>query len=183
MKPTHIFLGSVYLLPASERDAERLLEIHDPEMTKKLSFFAEPLTVEREREYLRAMIVSASDFLWTVRTRGELIGTAGLHEVDKNMATARLGVIIWNREFQGRGYGSDAIRALCDYAFSTLGINRVFVNVLEANRRGRAYYARFGFTEEGVLREAYVRNGEALDVVHMSFLKREWKDLNNKELR
>lgn len=184
MKPTQICLGNIYLLPASERDAAALLAIHDPEATKNFSFFARPLTLAREQEYLCSMTSSKSDFLWTVRTQsGKLVGTAGLHDIDRNMETARLGIIIWNREFHGHGYGSDSVRALCGYAFATLAINRVFVNVLETNARAQAYYARFGFIEEGVLREAYVRDGEPFDVVHMSLLKREWKDLNNREMR
>ena len=90
-------------------------------------------------------------------------------------------MIIWNKKSQGFGYGTAAIHALCHYAFTALGVSKVYANVRIANDRGRAYYARLGFAEEGVLPGSYVQNGESSDMVHMSILKQEWQDCQNRE--
>jgi RimJ/RimL family protein N-acetyltransferase len=105
----------------------------------------------------------------------------GARECDA--ASARLGVIIWNKKSQGCGYGTAAVNALCHYAFTALGVSKVYANVRVANDRGRAYYARLGFVEEKILPNWYVQEGKSSDMVHMGILKQEWQDRQNREDR
>ena len=79
---------------------------------------------------------------------GRVIGTVGLRNVDFLAEQATLGIIIRSDEV-GRGYGTDAIRNVLAYAFNTLGLRRVVLDVAENNHRARRCYVRVGFTETG----------------------------------
>lgn len=74
----------------------------------------------------------------------------------------------------GHGLGSDAMRVLVRWAFLVLGLNRVQLEVFAHNDRARRAYARAGFVEEGVRREAAFIGGAFADEVVMSVLRADW---------
>lgn len=61
---------------------------------------------------------------------------------------------------QGKGYGSESLRAVCDFAFSTGGIRRLTATVTAGNIASRRTLERLGFRLEGELRESYFLAGE-----------------------
>ena len=58
------------------------------------------------------------------RDRGRLVGDVGISAVDSEPSVAKIGYTI-APAFQGRGYATEAVRALVDYAFETLGAERI----------------------------------------------------------
>ncbi|RMG14657.1 MAG: N-acetyltransferase, partial [Planctomycetota bacterium] len=85
-----------------------------------------------------------------------------------------LGIAIGEPACWGRGYGSEALRLVLDYAFRELEVHRVQLSVFETNTRARAAYLKVGFVEEGRLREAAFVDGRRVDVFLLSILAREW---------
>jgi RimJ/RimL family protein N-acetyltransferase len=81
-----------------------------------------------------------------------------------------LGII---EEYQGRGYGGEAILWATDWAFAKAGINRVEIRAYEFNERARHLYQKLGFTQEGILREAVWHEGRFWDAYIFSLLARE----------
>lgn len=88
---------------------------------------------------------------------------------------AWLGVGIGDRNYWGRGYGSEAVRLTLDYAFDELNLQRVSLTTLEANGRGRRAYEKCGFVYEGMLREASRYDGELMGEIFMGVLRSEWE--------
>jgi RimJ/RimL family protein N-acetyltransferase len=58
------------------------------------------------------------------RDGGRLVGDVGISAVDGEPGVAKIGYTI-APAFQGRGYATEAVRALVEYAFETLGAERV----------------------------------------------------------
>jgi RimJ/RimL family protein N-acetyltransferase len=58
------------------------------------------------------------------RDGGRLVGDVGINAVDGEPGVAKIGYTI-APAFQGRGYATEAVRALVEYAFDTLGAERV----------------------------------------------------------
>lgn len=79
---------------------------------------------------------------------GELIGTVGLRSLNFRAGHGTLGIII-RADAVGKGYGTDAIRALVRYAFETLGLKRVLLDVAETNVRAHHVYEKLGFVPIG----------------------------------
>ena len=71
---------------------------------------------------------------------------------------------------QGRGLMSEAVRAVCDYAFGLLGLHRVQANHLPENHRSAAVLRRVGFAQEGLARELVLIDGRWRDHVLTALL-------------
>lgn len=56
---------------------------------------------------------------------------------------------------QGKGYGRESLRAVCEYAFTTGGLRRLTACVTEGNLASRHLLEKVGFVLEGTLRESY----------------------------
>ena len=72
----------------------------------------------------------------------------------------------------GQGIGSKLLEALLDAADNWLNIRRVELSVFADNAAAIALYRKFGFEEEGVLRDYAFRDGHFADVLTMARLRR-----------
>lgn len=85
----------------------------------------------------------------------------------------KLGYAVAAKEW-GRGYATDAARALVTYAFKELGLHRVTAAIGPDNAASIAVVQQLGFTREGVLRDHVFTNGAWRDSVLYSVLAHEW---------
>lgn len=74
----------------------------------------------------------------------------------------------------GKGQGRRILAELIRIAFEELHAHRFFLDVFDDNTRARHLYQSFGFVEEGLLREAALRNAEYCSLRLMSLLDREY---------
>jgi RimJ/RimL family protein N-acetyltransferase len=104
---------------------------------------------------------------------GAHIGAGGLFRISPEHRHAELSVLIGEASYRGRGYGTDATRALCRLAFDRMNLVRVSLTVFPENVAARRAYERVGFVEEGVQRRAMWKRGAWHDLVHMALLREE----------
>ncbi len=71
------------------------------------------------------------------------IGTIELYEISQDEAT--LGIIIGVKSCWGKGYGTEAVRALLTYAFGTMSLRRIKLKTFEHNHRARKAFEKAGF--------------------------------------
>jgi len=83
----------------------------------------------------------------------------------------------------GRGLGRRLLAEILSMVFDEMGAHRFWLDVAQDNVRARHLYRSFGFSEEGVLREATQRDGEWLSLVLMSLLDREYRDMVRPRIR
>ena len=100
-----------------------------------------------------------------------------MHAIDLVNGNAEFGIAIGETGEWDKGYGTDALRAICDFGFGSLRLERIGLYVYEGNARGRRAYEKAGFTLEGTLRHAHFANGRHEDIHVMSLLRDEWKPL------
>lgn len=70
----------------------------------------------------------------------------------------------------GRGYGTEATRAVVAHAFDTIGVHRISLEVYAFNPRAQRVYEKCGFQVEGRQREALYWGGEWVDTISMGML-------------
>jgi RimJ/RimL family protein N-acetyltransferase len=134
---------------------------------------AQPLARETFDERMVKTRDDPNHVTFAVTVEDELIGTCSLFHEDALVRQAELGVAL-RLDAAGKGYGTDAVRVLIDYAFTRRNLRRVYLGVLASNERAIASYRKVGFVEEGRLREhAWVR-GAYDDEVLMGLLRSEW---------
>ncbi|MEX0682046.1 MAG: GNAT family protein [Dehalococcoidia bacterium] len=174
--------GKLVRLRALElADAERAYRwINDREVTRYL-MARYPLSMENEKEWAEAASkrTGFSDLGLAIETKdGVHIGTCGLHRGRNEDRHAELGIMIGEKEYWNRGFGTDAILTLVRFAFEQMNLNKVTLGVMGFNDRAQAVYARVGFIEEGRSREDYYQDGRYWDVIRMSILRREFEALH-----
>jgi len=154
--------------------------MNDSEVTRFLEGGRYPLSMANERQWLDAAMTTRSGFsdvLLAIETRdgGVHIGNAGLHEASPEHRRAYLGIVIGEKEYWSKGYGTDTVRALLRFAFEQMNLNRVELGTFDFNERAQACYRKCGFVEEGRRREDRFIDGRYHDLVIMGILRREWE--------
>lgn len=108
----------------------------------------------------------------------QLVGTIDLHAVNGNERKAEIGYWL-DHEMNGRGIMTRACRAMLDYAFNTMKLNRVTIRAAVGNRKSRAIPERLGFKQEGIERDAQWLYDHYIDLVSYGMLAKDWH--NNSE--
>src|SRR5690606_35779676 len=140
-----------------------------------------PMSEAAEEQWYDRMLAAQGTtdyhFVICLLEDGRPIGTIGLHGLDLVNGNAEFGIAIGEKSEWGKGYGTDATRAICDFGFGELRLERIGLYYYEGNERGRRTYERAGFVHEGTLRHAHFADGEYGDVHVMSILRDEWQRL------
>ena len=106
---------------------------------------------------------------------GKHIGNCMYYDIDLRQGEAELGIMIGDREYWSKGYGTDSVNSLLDHIFTTTPITRVYLHTLEWNNRARSSFAKSGFREVKSVR----RNG--MDFIYMEVWRSEWERRNLSE--
>ncbi len=104
---------------------------------------------------------------------GSLIGICTLFDLDAQSRKAEIGYGLLTQAW-GQGYMHEALRALLEYGFSELGLNRVEAEIDPDNSGSARSLQRLGFVREGQLRESCIVNGVVSDSALYGLLRREW---------
>lgn len=103
-----------------------------------------------------------------------LIGRAMLFNLNRVDRHGMVGLMIGEQAYQNRGYGTEALILLLDYAFNLLNLNSVRLGTFAFNKRALRVYEKVGFREVGRWRQARLIAGKAYDAVMMDMLASEF---------
>lgn len=117
---------------------------------------------------------------WIIEHDGRYIGGIGLHSFNEADRRARLAIGISDAAKLGKGYGSEAVRLVLEYAFEKLKLHRVDLRVIAYNARAIRSYKKCGFVVEGRERESALVEGEWYDDLIMGTLESEWRAVNGR---
>ncbi|MHA7964136.1 GNAT family N-acetyltransferase [Paenibacillus sp. CAU 1782] len=178
-KPIRFLEGtSVYLRPVEAEDVDWYLQaLHDPE-TRRLTGTQKYFTREQIVSYLEGKREDSSTVLLLIARREDdaLIGDIVLQDIDPRNRNANIRIAIFSNGNQGKGYGSEAMDLLLNYGFGVLNLHRIELNVFDYNKRAAHVYAKLGFREEGIQREALYYNHAYHDSILMSILEDEYRE-------
>lgn len=107
---------------------------------------------------------------------GAIIGGVGMHEWHHDTKRAQIGYWI-DKEYEGRGVVTRCLQGFISYLFSVVGLNKIEIQYVVANKRSGAVAERLGFVIEGLIRQSALRNGIAEDVVVTGLLRQEWNPI------
>ena len=179
-KPSPIIRGElVYLRPAERSDVDAFVRwFADAETTRYLAVRA-PFSRAMEEKWFDGMLEQQGKnnyhFVICLLAGDRAIGTAGFHRVNYEDGHASFGISIGEKAEWSKGYGTDALRAICDFGFGQLRLERIELDVYEPNKRAQRSYDKAGFVTEGTMRHAYFSDGKHHDLLRMSLLRGEWE--------
>jgi RimJ/RimL family protein N-acetyltransferase len=161
----------IRLRALEESDLARLSELfNDPEVLWFLDQVVFPQAATGTREWWESTRDQPGQQLFAIETRaGELVGACDLREITERSRRATLGIWV-GKPYWGQGYGTDAVRTICRFAFREMNLQRVELHVHETNPRGILAYEKVGFKEEGRLRRSHFIGGAYVDSLVMGLL-------------
>jgi [ribosomal protein S5]-alanine N-acetyltransferase len=103
-----------------------------------------------------------------------VVGTISFNQLDRKNSNGQLGYEV-AREQWGKGIGTEAVRAVLNYGFGTMGLNRIAGYCWEGNVASRRVMEKAGMTYEGTLRQLRYAKGAYRDMRFYSVLASEWQ--------
>lgn len=102
-----------------------------------------------------------------------MIGYISLHRFVDASRRCEIGYALaqpyWNQRYTG-----EALRAVLDYAFKELDLNRIEADIDPSNLASGRLLERYGFRKEGYMPERWIVQGKPADTVYYGLLRSYW---------
>ena len=146
---------------------------HDPELAR---LDAAPLLAASFPQYLMDLTSalrypSSTSQQFAVETLdGKHIGNCSYYNIDKTKGEAELGIMIGNRDYWDKGYGTDVVTTLVSYIFRHQKLKRIYLKTLTSNARAQKCFKKCGFIPYGRL------NRDRHSFVLMELHRKQWEE-------
>jgi len=118
--------------------------------------------------------ISFKKFLIAEKETNKFVGRCDFHTWHIMHRRAEIGYAITDETLKGKGYMSEALRAVIAFGFDKMQLNRIEAFTGKSNIPSLQLLKNIGFTEEGTLRSHYFKNGVIEDSVCFSLLQPEY---------
>ncbi|RLL41769.1 N-acetyltransferase [Oceanobacillus piezotolerans] len=169
----------IVLKPLIEEDAESLFQLTDRSrlyLREWLPWVDSTVKIEDSLQFIQhvqKLYEENKGLTLGVYYQGNLAGSLSYNLIDWSNKVAYIGYWLAD-EFQGKGIMTNSVRALIDYAFQDLQLNRVDIRAAYENKKSRAIPERLGFTKEGQIRQAEWLYDHYVDHIVYGMLQSEW---------
>lgn len=167
----------VYLRPFEQSDLANIQKWYNDPVIRGLTGITKPCNAAQAQEWFDRTYKDEQRIFFAIvlKESNKVIGECGLLRMFPEWRTTDLSIIIGEHDAQGRGYGTDAIRLLLDYAFGYLNFHRVAIGVIGFNEKALRFYEKVGFKREGIQRDGYYFNHKYCNFIMMSILEDEYR--------
>ncbi|WP_407272875.1 GNAT family N-acetyltransferase [Radiobacillus sp. PE A8.2] len=173
-----LLMGTIIMLrKLKKEDYQSFMQIEDV-MESRLLMNDEtpfPPTEEDHNSFLNEISANKDDYTFAIETidGNQFIGSIAVYLVNWKNASCNVGISI-GPEYQGNGYGTDAMKTLVDFIFNYMNINKIKLHVFSFNKAAVRSYEKCGFIIEGTLRDEIFRFGAFHDVYAMGITRKDW---------
>ncbi|MGJ7918605.1 GNAT family N-acetyltransferase [Massilia sp. LXY-6] len=179
LTPATLSTGRLLLRWMTEDDiAGHYAVFSDPVVTRYWS--GEPWTdIEQARQAIAATMAAYADgsglrLAIVLRDSAELIGNVTLHHFFEQNRRCEIGYALASKH-SGQGHATEALRAVIQYGFDTLDLNRIEADIDPRNAASARVLEKLGFRKEGYMPERWIVSGEFADTVNYGLLRRYWE--------
>lgn len=106
--------------------------------------------------------------------QGELAGVVGLHGIDWTNNSTSIGYWL-GEEYQGNGLMTNACKAVINYCFNKLDLQRIEIRTATENHRSQAIPIRLGFQKEGRTRRSELLHDRYVDHYIFGLIKEDYE--------
>ncbi|EGW41605.1 GNAT family protein [Desulfosporosinus sp. OT] len=172
-----------WIRPIEEDDIDLLYQWYNDQEVNLWSSGAWPLNTLQTKDQIAEKFLDGAPDTYRYAILDEnklLIGTTGFKEVNIPGRSATLYVVIGNKSYWGKGYGSDALITFVRFLFNQWNFHRISLDTWDENLRAIKAYEKVGFKIEGRQREARFVLGTYHDAILMGLLREEFFALHSK---
>lgn len=143
----------IMLRKLEEKDVTGMLEwMHDEMVARNFRFDFLSMTKEKALDFIANSFSEENQHFAIVDESDNYLGTISLKNISIFDSNAEYAIVL-RRKFWGKKYAQKATAEILDYAFNTLKLHKVYLNVLDENIRANAFYKKCGFTFEGSFKD------------------------------
>lgn len=136
---------------------------------RKVTQFLEARFSKNSPRDVRAFVKKANNnpntkfFAVRLKNSDMHIGNVKLHRINRTHRSGEISILIGKKECWGKGYGTEAINLISDYAFGVLGMNKLSAECYANNKGSLKAFKKAGFQEEGIRKKQYLYKGDYED--------------------
>lgn len=176
----NIYGEKIILRALEPQDNKVLLEmINDPETEKMLGGNSFPVSEHQQNKWYDSQVGQRTVLRCAIAVKEnpeKCLGTIILSDIDYVNGTAQIHLKLAGGEARGKGYGTDAVLAMTDYAFNSIRLNCLYADILEYNIPSQKLFIKCGYTLDGILRGRAYKDGKYINFHSYSRLKDDKKD-------
>lgn len=173
MLPEQVLVGErIYLRALRPSDvSQRYVNwLNDPEINRYLESRFSSHDLNSTEAFVACVAESDSSVLFGIFKAADdsHVGNIKVGPIEIKHATADIGLMIGERRAWGKGFGSEAIQLVSQWAFDDLGLKKLTAGAYAENVGSIKAFERAGFEIEGRrLSQAEIAPGVRIDVVLM----------------
>ena len=175
-----IVTESILLKQIELSDAADIFKTIDGQRTylgKWLPFVDFTRNIEDSEKYIQSVLEGPSEnrgYIFAIHCHGTFAGLVGLKSIDNQNKKAEIGY--WLSEpFQKQGIITASVKALMQFAYDQLNINRIQIKCAVGNIPSKNIPIKLGYRFEGIERAGeLLSDGEFADIEVYSILKDEY---------
>ena len=172
-----ICLEDVRLRALEPKDVESLYVFrNDWNVIQHLGGFSVGYSKIDLEEWIKRHSNRNDEVIWCIaeQSSDQCIGHVGLYKIDYRVRKAEFAIVIGYPNRWGQGLGRKITKAVVDWAFAQLNMNKIGLSVVATNFHAIHLYESLGFICEGILRDEQFRGGHYSDVILMATFARSW---------
>jgi UDP-4-amino-4,6-dideoxy-N-acetyl-beta-L-altrosamine N-acetyltransferase len=174
------------LRPVRKSDIEKsIVWRNTPDIRENVLGYRFPVTETMEDQWYEAALAdqTRSTAMFAIETldNDTLIGFIHLNRIDWIARRSHFGITIGEKEFQGKGMGTDSMQILFKYAFDCLNLKKICLEVADFNKNAIKLYQKFGFVVEGILKEHLYLENSYHDFILMRMFDSEFREKHHNE--
>lgn len=138
-----------------------------------------PLELEKTEAWFEKNKDRADRYDAIIEVDGNSVGLIGLLGIDFKNKKAEYYICIGEADYKGKGVATIASKMLLEYAFDTIGLNKVYLYTEYDNISAQRLFERLGFKKEGLLKEDIIYNDRRVDRFFYGITKQGYKNVGN----
>jgi len=153
-----------------KKDLEKsLMWLKDPSINMYLSSNFRDYDIQRELKWFEFIQSSNNDVVFAIEEKesGTHIGNCSLDKIDWKRKSCEMGIVIGDKNNWNKGYGTDAVKTITEFAFQKLNLQSVQLNVYKYNHRAIRVYRKCGFKLKSIKRKDHFYDGKYWDTLLM----------------
>uniref|UniRef100_UPI0032177214 GNAT family N-acetyltransferase n=1 Tax=uncultured Draconibacterium sp. TaxID=1573823 RepID=UPI0032177214 len=170
------------LRPVNLDDKNELFEYRSDAETNKYQGWI-PETIEDVETFISKISKQINvpetwfQFIILEKETQKMVGDLGIHFLGNENQQAEIGCTL-NKDFQNKGFATEAVKRVIDYLFNDLHKHRIITSIDPNNVSSVRLVERIGFRKEAHFVESLFINGKWVDDLIYAMIEKDWKKLN-----